>query len=117
MKKMFQKELKTTPGKVADAQQNGDDSYLCYNDSDNLNSISSHSHDRKVPLDFVGASPSTPPYTLSKTISPGINYSPMEVACGDISATLSKVVDLEYLKHVIFKFLTSKEYEVGKVYA
>ena len=117
MKKMFQKELKTTPGKVADAQQNGDDNYIFSNDSDNLNSTSSQQHDRKVPLDFVGASPSITPYTLTKTISSGINYSTLPVASGNIDAALSNVVDLEYLKHVIFKFLTSKEYEVGKVYA
>ena len=115
MKKMFQRELKTTPGKVADAQQNGDDTYLLSNDSDNFNSTSSQQPDRKVPLDFIGASPLINPHTSSKTISLGINYSQLSVASGNIDETLSNVVDLEYLKHVIFKFLTSKEYEVGKI--
>ena len=115
MKKTFQKELKTTSsGKGSDVHQNGDEYGVYSNDLDNANSSSNHQHDRKNASDFVGLSPSMPSLSSFTPISLGFNSSLNPVATGDIDSTLSKIVDLEYLKHVIFKFLTSREFEVSR---
>ena len=98
MKKTFQKELKTASGKNH-YQQNGDD--------DDSASVSS-SQGRKASVEFIGPTPSTTAVSSSSKN----NYSTMSASTNDIHDTLSSIVDLTYLKHVIFKFLTSREYEV-----
>ena len=111
MKKTFQKELKTaTTGKGSEAQQNGDENSSFSNDADPSNI---NQQDHKVPLECFGASPfitSTPNYQAT---SSGVSSFPKAAGVnGDISSTLDNIVDMEYLKHVVFKLLTSKEYEV-----
>ena len=114
MKKTLQKELRTTSsGKGSEAHQNGDEHFVFLNDLDNPNSSSSSQQHRKTSLEFVGPNPSTTFLSSFTPTSPGLNYPLKAVATGDIDDTLSKIVDLEYLKHVIFKFLTSREYEVN----
>ena len=98
MKKTFQKELKTASGRNH-YQQNGDD-----DDSVSVNS----SEGRKTSIEFIGPTP----YTTAVSSSSKSNYSTLSASTKDIHDTLSSIVDLTYLKHVIFKFLTSREYEV-----
>ena len=104
MKKTFQKELKTgSSGKNHDYQQNGE-----VDDSISGNS----SQDRKTSFEFIGPTPSTTAVSTSKSkLTSKTNYSTM-LSTRSIDDTLSTMVDLTYLKHVIFKFLTSREYEV-----
>merc|ERR1719361_906084 len=102
MKKTFQKELKTASGKNH-YQQNGDD--------DDSASVSS-SQGRKASVEFIGPTPST----TAVSSSAKSNYSTtMSASTNDIHDTLSSIVDLTYLKHVIFKFLTSREYEAKQL--
>ena len=113
MKKTFQKELKTTTGKVNQDNQFNGGNGTASSDSDNLNPNETSHLEQKISSDFAGASTSLNAFSSPKRTAPILNHSPISIESGDIDVRLSKVVDLEYLKHVIFKFLTSKEYEVS----
>ena len=116
MKKTFQKELKTTTGKVNQDNQFNGGNGTASSDSDNLNPLNPNetSHlEQKISSDFAGASTSLNAFSSPKRTAPILNHSPISIESGDIDVRLSNIVDLEYLKHVIFKFLTSKEYEVS----
>ena len=108
MKKTFQKELKTTPGRRAEAHhQNGLDDISSSDDHGNANQTHTYPEDRRTPIEFLAASSSAmSPFSGSKV---GLNHSSLS---GSIEEELSNTIDIQYLKHVIFKFLTSKEYEV-----
>ena len=114
MKKTFQKELKTTSGKGANAShENGtdDNSSIQIDPYDNINHSQSNMDDRKTPIEFfAGSSSAISPFSSSK--GPTSNNL---CGIGAVEEELGNSVDLQYLKHVIFKFLTSKEYEVIKL--
>ena len=108
MKKTFQKELNTKVN-----HQNGCDvNYSIATDPhDSVNQTQNNSEDRRTPISFHGAPSSTmSPFSSSKGAA--LNHSSMS---GSMEEELGKSVDLQYLKHVIFKFLTSKEYEVKEL--
>ena len=115
MKKTFHKELKTaSSGKYYDYQQDGDES-LCTNNFKAVDSFVSTSNcqDRKTSFEFIGPTPSTTAVSSSKSNFSTNNFSTMsQCSNSDIQDSLSTIVDLTYLKHVIFKFLTSREYQV-----
>ena len=113
MKKTFQKELKTTTGKVNQDNQFNGGNGTASSDSDNLNLNETSHLEQKITSDFAGASTSLNAFSSPKRTAPILNHSPISIESGDIDVRLSNIVDLEYLKHVIFKFLTSKEYEVS----
>ena len=115
MKKTFQKELKSTSaGKSLETHLNGDECSIYSNNTDYPSTSSNHQQlDRKITSDFIGPTPSTTSPSSFKQNEVGFNYSMKSVASGDIESTVGNIVDLEYLKHVIFKFLTSREYEVN----
>ena len=113
MKKTFQKELKTTTGKVNQDNQFNVGNGTASSDSDNLNPQETSHLEQKISSDFAGASNSLNAFSSPKRTAPILNHSPISNESGDIDVRLSNIVDLEYLKHVIFKFLTSKEYEVS----
>ena len=113
MKKTFQKELKTTTGKVNQDNQFNGGNGTASSDSDNLNPNETSHLEQKISSDFAGASTSLNAFSSPKRTAPILNHSPISIESGDIDVRLSNIVDLEYLKHVIFKFLTSKEYEVS----
>ena len=114
MKKTFQKELKTTSGKGANSShENGtdDNSSIQIDPYDNINQSQSNLDDRKTPIEFfAGSSSAIFPFSFSK--GPTLNSLS---GLGAMEEELGNSVDLQYLKHVIFKFLTSKEYEVIKL--
>ena len=107
MKKTFQKELKTAPGRRAEPNhQNGFDDISSLDHHENMSLT--QSEDRRTPIEFLATSSSAmSPFSSSK--GAGLNHSLLSVSIED---ELSNNVDVQYLKHVIFKFLTSKEYEV-----
>ena len=113
MKKTFQKELKTTPGRRGDnSHQNGIDDHAPFvtDSHDNLQQTQSNPDDRRTPIEFFAPSSSTmSPFSSSKGSTLNNSSGP-----GAIEEELGNSVDIQYLKHVIFKFLTSKEYEVDK---
>ena len=115
MKKTFQKELKTTSGRGANANhENGtdDNSSIQIDPHENINQSQSNLDDRRTPIEFFTSSSSTiSPFSSSKgpTLNNLSGLRAMEEELGNS-------VDLQYLKHVIFKFLTSKEYEVIKIF-
>ena len=115
MKKTFQKELKTTSGRGANANhENGtdDNSSIQIDPHENVNQSQSNLDDRRTPIEFLAGSSSTiSPFSSSKGTTSN-NLSGLKA----MEEELGNSVDLQYLKHVIFKFLTSKEYEVIKIF-
>ena len=107
MKKTFQKELKSYKN-TEEQQSNGVDDLSHSFDSILNNGAQANIECFKPSSDiFHRATPSTP----SKS-SPSAKTS-MPVLELEATNQLASVVDLTYLKHVIFKFLTSREYEVN----
>ena len=114
MKKTFQKELKTTSGRGTNANhENGtdDNSSIQIDPHENINQSQRNLDDRRTPIEFFASSSSTiSPFSSSK--GPTLN----NLSGLAMEEELGNSVDLQYLKHVIFKFLTSKEYEVIKFF-
>ena len=96
MKKTFQKELKTTTGKVNQDNQFNGGNGTTSSDSDNLNPNETSHLEQKISLDFAGASTSLNAFSSPKRTAPILNHSPISIESGDIDVRLSKVVDLEY---------------------
>ena len=108
MKKTFQKELKSYKNTEEQQQSNGVDDLSHSFDSIVNNGAQGNIECFKPSSDLFHR-----PTPLTPSKSSPFAKTPMPVLEFDATNQLNTMVDLAYLKHVIFKFLTSREYEVN----